>query len=594
MASKLRGSQDGRLGRRRLLQGAGLLSLNLLIALACGDGEDPPLTTLDSTIALDDEGTLGKAPGEPYAVRTELAPAKAGREGTRRSLLVFHQLSDFRIVDEESPLRSEWVESCEAPLSAGAFRPQESLSLQAAAAMVAQANRIDRSPVSGRPVDFAAHTGNAADNAQHNELRWFLDLLDGRPLNPASGAVAYEGVQEESPADAYPELLEDAQRPFVAQALRYPWYTVVGNRDVLAQGNFAANDAAKSIAVGGQKVIKLGTAASDELCSDPSALLSPGSSDKILGDPETVVRGVTADPERRLVSRKEWIEEHFKTADAPGPAGHGLKQENRDGGIAYYALEHGPVAVIVLDTVNPGGFAAGSIDARQFAWLEQQLIARSSVYVDSAGRAVKTENEDRFIVVVSHHPSDEMNNPFPDPETKEERFRGPQLEELLHRFANVVLHVAGHNLQHRLTPKPDPGHRSAGYWEVTTGSPLDYPMQSRLLEIVDNNDGTISIFSTVYDGAAPVNPGDAQDPTPDDGVNERLLASVARQVGMRDPQRNAQAAGLAASDRNAELLLIAPFELAKEQSPTAQRREGNRRGRVSSRRQLLGSLLSVW
>ncbi len=593
MASKLRDSREGRLGRRRLLQGAGLLSLNLLIALACG-GDEQPLTTLDRTIGLDDEGSLVKAPGEPYVIRTELAPARAGREGTRRALLAFHHLSDFRIVDEESPLRSEWVESCQTSLFAGAFRPQESLSLQAAAAIVAQANSIDRSPVTGRPVDFAAHTGNEADNAQHNELRWFLDLLDGRLVNPDSGAAAYEGVQEESPADAYPELLEEAQRPFVGQALRYPWYTVVGNRDVLAQGNFSATDAARSIAIGQEKVIRLGTGASEELCSDPSALLSPGSSDKIFGDPETVVRSVSADPERRLVSRKEWIDEHFKTADAPGPVGHGLKQENRDGGMAYYTLEHGPVAVIALDTVNPGGFAAGSIDARQFSWLEQQLIARSSVYVDSAGRAVKTEHADRLIVVVSHHPSDEMNNPFPDPETKEERFRGPQFEELLHRFANVVLHVAGHNLEHRITPKPDPRHRSNGYWEVTTGSPLDYPMQSRLLEIVDNGDGTISIFSTVYDTAAPLNPGDAEDPTPDDGVNERLLASVARQVGMRDPQRNAQAAGLAASDRNAELLLIAPFELAKNQSPAARRREGNPSGRVSSRRQLLGSFLSRW
>lgn len=40
-----------------------------------------------------------------------------------------------------------------------------------------------------------------------------------------------------------------------------------------------------------------------------------------------------------------------------------------------------------------------------------------------------------------------------------------------------------------------------------------------------------------------------------------LLAGVARQVGMRDPHLNPAASGLAASDRNAELLLAAPFEL---------------------------------
>jgi len=72
--------------------------------------------------------------------------------------------------------------------------------------------------------------------------------------------------------------------------------------------------------------------------------------------------------------------------------------------------------------------------------------------------------------------------------------RGPQVEELLHRFPNVVLHVAGHGLEHRITPQPDPQRRSGGYWEVATGSPLDFPMQSRLLEIADNEDGTVPIF----------------------------------------------------------------------------------------------------
>src|SRR5438128_11245440 len=90
---------------------------------------------------------------------------------------------------------------------------------------------------------------------------------------------------------------------------------------------------------------------------------------------------------------------------------------------------------------------------------------------------------------------------------------------------------------------------------VTTGAPLAFPMQSRLVEIVANADGTLSIFSTLYDSAAPVNPGDAHDPTPDDGVNQLLLASVARQVAANDPQRFAAAYRPAASDGHAELLV---------------------------------------
>jgi len=559
----------GALSRRRFLKGAGAFGIGIIAAAACGGGEEKQKTgsTLDSTIVLNEDGDLVEGPGEPYAVRTELAQAKAGRDRRRRSLLTFHHLSDFRITDEESPLRSEWVEGCESPISTSAFRPQESLSLQAASALISRANRIDRSPVTGRPVDFALHTGNAADNAQYNELRWFLDLMDGKAVSPDSGSPGYQGFQDRSPVGAYPDLLERAQQQFRPEALRYPWYTALGNHDVLAQGSIAPSDGTKAIAIGTEKVLKVGQDVLDRICEDPSSLLKPGFSDEILNDPGTVVAQVTGDALRRLLSRKEWVEEHFRTQSAPGPAGHGLTEENRSAGTAYYTVEMGQVLLIVLDTVNPGGFAAGSIDKTQFLWLEQQLAAHSSAYFDAGGVRQTAPNQDRLIVVASNHGIDEMNNPFPDPAANEERFRGPQLEAMLHRFPNVVLHLTGHSLQHRIIPRPHPQDRSRGYWEVSTGSPLDYPMQGRLLDIIDNGDGTLSIFSSVYDTAAAIVPGDSADPTEDDGVNQLELASIARQAGMRDPQRNAQASGLGGSDRNAELLLAAPFDLSATPAP---------------------------
>jgi metallophosphoesterase (TIGR03767 family) len=562
-------SNDGKwtLNRRRFLKTAGLVSLGTLAAIACRSNGKEVATTLDGTIVLDEERTLLAGPGEPHEVRTDLTEAKAGREKGRRSLAVFHHFSDFRIVDEESPLRSEWVESCEPALSTGAFRPHEALSLHAAAAMIAAANQIDRSPVTGRPVDFALHTGSAVDNAHYNESRWFIDLMDGKFVEPDSGSPGYEGVQSESPVSAYGDLREQAQQPFQGQPLRYPWYAVAGNRDLLAQGNFPSSEAAQGLSHGTQKVIELGPDAREEVCAEPAALLGPDSSEKVLNDPETVVRQVSPDGDRRLLTRKDWIEEHFKTADNPGPLGHGFRDENRQAGTAYYVLEHQPIAFIVLDTVNPGGFSAGSIDATQFVWLEEQLKARSSHYVAADGSTAASEAADRLIVVVSHHAGAALNNPFPDPQTNEDRFRGPQLEALLHRFPNVILHIAGHTLEHRISARPDPAGDRGGYWELTTGSPLDYPMQSRLLEVADNSDGTISLFSTAYDMAAPIVPGDAKDQTPDDGLNQILLASVARAAAVRDPQLNLEAAGLAPSDRNAELLLTAPFDLAAVRTP---------------------------
>ncbi len=576
------------MGRRRFLRGVGFFGVGIALTsvLGCRGGSERFLTTLDRTIVLGEDGMLRYGPGEPYEVRTELAEAQVGRERRRRSLVMFHHFADLQLLDEESPLRGEWQDSCPPPLSTAAFRPQETLTLHVAASLVRKANRIRRSPLTDRLTDFVLHTGNAVDNAQLNELRWFIDLMDGRQVHPETGGAGYEGVQSESPDPLYPDLLALAQLPFVPEGSRYPWYTALGNRDVLAQGNFPPSDATAQIAVGGEKIIDLAPARKEEACEDPSILLDPELTREILADEGTDVRGVTADPNRRLLSRKEWMEELFNSSELPGPVGHGFTQRNLDKDFAYYVFEHGPLAFIVLDTVNPVGFAAGSIDLPQFKWLEKQLRNRSGRYYDADGELVETEGKDSLIVIVSHHPLDRLNNPLPDP-SDEPRVQGPQLEELLHRFPNVIAHIAGDSHANRITARPDPERHGGSYWEVSTASPVAYPMQSRLLEVVDNRDGTLSLFATVYDLAAPVDPRDARDPTEGDEVNEEQLAAVARRLAAEDPQRDPEAAGLAISDRNAELLLAAPFDLSGVETPGPHRPAARRGGRVLSRRTLL-------
>src|SRR3990172_10087259 len=117
--------------RRRFLRGAGLLGGGVALAsvVGCRTGSGRPLTTLDRTIVLGVDGVLRPGPGEPYQVRTELAQAQVGREKRRRSLVVFHHFGDAQLLDEESPLRGEWQDSCPTPLSTTAFRPPEALPL---------------------------------------------------------------------------------------------------------------------------------------------------------------------------------------------------------------------------------------------------------------------------------------------------------------------------------------------------------------------------------------------------------------------------------------------------------------------------------
>ncbi|MCH7484186.1 MAG: TIGR03767 family metallophosphoesterase [Chloroflexi bacterium] len=549
---------------RPLLTCAVLIALSG-IAFACRSGEPPPSgTTLEETLGVDGEGNFVAAQGEPYTVRTELIQAQSDRKNRRLSLVVFHQLSDFGIVDEESPLRSEWLEGCDSTVHDGAFRPQESLSLHVAEALIAQANVVDRSPVTRAPVDFAIHTGSAVDNAQFNELRWFLDLMDGVPVDPESGAVGYQGVQIESPAEAYSDLLALAQEAFIPAGLNYPWYAVAGNHDALSQGNFPITDGADQVATGAQKIFSLGPAAVAQACATGS-IFGPGPSAELMNDPETTIRGVGADKNRRLLSRSEWIREHLKTETEPGPLGHGFTLEMAEEGRAYYSFEEGGVVFIVLDSANPTGFPSGSLDRAQYEWLESQLTAQSSIYSASDGQFVTTENTDRLIVIVSHHPSAVMTNPYPGADGSP-RVLGEEVEELVGRYPNVILWLAGHTGRNSISAKP--GAAGGGYWEVTTAGALDFPMQGRLVEIVDNRDGTLSIFTTMYDLATTVNPGDAEDGTPEDGLNQRLLAGVARQLAFRDPQLDLAGPGLAPSDRNAELLVPTPFDPVTLPPPT--------------------------
>lgn len=102
---------------------------------------------------------------------------------------------------------------------------------------------------------------------------------------------------------------------------------------------------------------------------------------------------------------------------------------------------------------------------------------------------------------------------------------------------------------------------------MLTAAHVDWPQQSRIVELVDNRDGTISIFGTLVDHAGPASPG-----TPAPGA-VLDLASWSRELAFNDPQAKAKALGEDA-DRNVELMLRAPFPLRAAATPPAAGRGG--------------------
>ena len=71
----------------------------------------------------------------------------------------------------------------------------------------------------------------------------------------------------------------------------------------------------------------------------------------------------------------------------------------------------------------------------------------------------------------------------------------------------MIAWVAGHTHVNKVTPYPD--GKGRGFWSIRAAAEADWPQQTRLLEVFDNRDGTLSIFGTILDHA-----GEAAAPPP--------------------------------------------------------------------------------
>ncbi|MBA2475953.1 MAG: hypothetical protein H0V40_08395 [Actinobacteria bacterium] len=384
------------------------------------------------------------------------------------------------------------------PPFTSAFRPHEALLPHVLTAAVRSLNRLGPQAV--------VVTGDLIDNAQENELEQATAILRGGRVDPGSGARRYEGVQAASNPDPFlyrpavdpprvPGLLAEAQRPFTSPGLEAPWYPLVGNHDLLVQGNVAPSAAIGRVAIGGRKLVRLSEEAVEQA---RDRRLDRRAIDALLrgGLPGASIR-VTSDRRRRPLPAREVLE-RLRRASGHGGSGRFLD----------YAFDIGPsLRGIALDTVRRDQGAGGILRPGQLGWLGRELRAAGErwVIVFSSTRLSDTEGGETALALLDGSP-------------------------------RVVAAVAGDKHRNEIRPRRSP---AGGYWLIGTASLADYPQQARAFRLRRAGGGGLVLETWMVD----------HDPS-------SRLAATARQLAHLDHQggRPAHAAGRT-GDRNVRLYL---------------------------------------
>ena len=543
-------------------------------------------TTLDRVLAAGpvlhrgrdgDYRALAWAAGEPHRVRRDLVGEtwEPPRRGTRALACLAH-VTDLQLADVCSPVRFEFFHRFEADPRMSALvpmhRPQEALTAHAVDALVRTLNGLAGGPRTGERLQVVVTTGDAIDNAQWNELELFLAVLRGGVVSPGTGLTAYDGVQASGwPHDLFwrpdddgglhherfgfparPGLLDAAFAAFAAEGLALPWLGCHGNHEALIQGVGVPTPALAAVLGAGRKPVDVDPA----LALDDALALFTHSSEVFT---TATSRPVTALADRRFIDRRAFVAAHL--ADPGAPSGHGFTEDNLRKGTAFYAWDGVPgVRVVCLDTTRVTGGAAGSVDAAQARWLEERLHEVSSSAPGPDGGRVATGNADRLVVLLSHHGSSTLTRSDAlgrRPAAEDDALGAGELLALLHRWPNVVLWLNGHTHVSEVRAWAHPDGPGRGLWEVATCAVVDWPGQARLVEVVDNGDGTLSLVCTMVDHGSPARPPEPADPA---ARAPAALASLHRELAANVPWAGL-GSGLAGTpaDRNVELVLRAPF-----------------------------------
>ncbi len=499
--------------------------------------------------------------GDPLEVvtRTDIMPALYDPSAVtkKRKLLSFFTITDIHITDKEAPNQLIYLQRLHPTMPTGAsvYSPIMTSTTHVLDAAVQTINALHKKD----PFDFGISLGDTCNSTQYNELRWYIDVLDGKVITPSSGA--HLG------ADTV-----DYQKPYRSAGLdkTIPWYQTLGNHDHFWLGSIPVDGGPRKDLR--QSYISDTVFASGDLIKDPRTINSPDYYMGVLdgstpyGDiknagPVADFKNppkVVADPLRRSLLRGEWMKEFFNTTSKP--VGHGFNLADANNGFACYSFvpkSAVPIKVIVLDDTQKEDDGSadihghGFLDKARWTWLKKELADG-----DAAGQ---------LMIIAAHIPigvdvaTSEMGW-WLDPQNAVDL---PGLVAELQSHPNLIIWIAGH--RHINTVKAfvssDPVNApEKGFWQVETSSLRDFPQQFRTFEIFLNSDNTISIVTTDVDPAV-------KDGTP--AARSRSYAIAVEQIVAADmfnnnPTKDPTIKPMPTGSYNAELVKKLSPEMAEK------------------------------
>jgi metallophosphoesterase (TIGR03768 family) len=260
-------------------------------------------------------------------------------------------MSDVHLTDKESPAQAIFYGYEGGPLAnSSAYSAIILSTTQVLDAAVQTINALHQKA----PFDFGIALGNPINNNQYNELRWYIDVIDGNLIISSSGAHRGAGT-----------ILY--QKPYQPAGLdkSIPWYQVIGNHDQFWTGSALPDDYIRATLIG-SNILNLGEIPPNQAgalsargfymgvvdgSTEFGDIIDVGPVDYFLTPPQ-----VAADPARRSLTIRDWMGEFLNTTSKP--VGHGFTQDLIGAGFAcyhFYPRTDIPIKVIVFDDTDRAG-----------------------------------------------------------------------------------------------------------------------------------------------------------------------------------------------------------------------------------------------